>query len=77
MSLCKRGMVSGDAACTEHCLCLMEQEVLTGCDVTAMVLQYPRAFLEKPQQEMVQRLMAVDGLLRDRLQGADIDVVRA
>jgi hypothetical protein len=53
------------------------QERLPNCDVSELVKQYPRGFLEPPREEMLARLAAVSALLRAELQGADIDAMLA
>jgi hypothetical protein len=51
------------------------QERLPNCDVSELVKQYPRGFLEPPREAMLSRLAAVSALLRAELQGADIDAM--
>lgn len=57
------------------CAAVCTQDRLPDCDVSELVKQYPRGFLEPPLEAMLARLSAVSSLLRTRLQGADIDAM--
>ena len=56
-------------------IALSLQQVFPDCDVIRMVELLPEGFLAQPVHNMVQRVAAINGILRGSLPGANIDMM--